>query len=151
MQLFVDMDGVLADFDAHHERVFGRRPDKKADNVDWEAVRMTPGFYANIPAMSDMPILWRYVLRYRPIVLTGVPSSVEEAPENKRRWIRQYLGGDVEVRCCRSAEKCLHAQPGDVLIDDWEKYRPKWEASGGVWVTHISARKTIEALGELGL
>jgi hypothetical protein len=32
----------------------------------------------------------------------------------------------------RAAEKCLYAQRGDILIDDWEKYRHVWEASGGV-------------------
>ena len=39
MQVFVDMDGVLADFDAHYETHFGTRPCKKSDNVDWDAVR----------------------------------------------------------------------------------------------------------------
>jgi len=33
--IFVDMDGVLADFDAHHEAVFGTRPNKTSDAVDW--------------------------------------------------------------------------------------------------------------------
>jgi beta-phosphoglucomutase-like phosphatase (HAD superfamily) len=31
MQLFVDMDGVLADFDRHHETVFGARADTLTD------------------------------------------------------------------------------------------------------------------------
>jgi hypothetical protein len=29
-------------------------------------------------------------------------------------------------------EKCLHVSPGDILIDDWEKYRDLWAAKGGV-------------------
>jgi hypothetical protein len=41
--LFVDMDGVLADFDAHHEAVFGVRPSKVTDNVHWAAVRRGRG------------------------------------------------------------------------------------------------------------
>jgi hypothetical protein len=36
MQLFVDMDGVLADFDAHYEAVFGVRASKELDNIDWD-------------------------------------------------------------------------------------------------------------------
>ena len=37
MQLFVDMDGVLADFDAHYHARFGVRCSTAADNVDWTA------------------------------------------------------------------------------------------------------------------
>jgi hypothetical protein len=84
-------------------------------------------------------------------VLTGVPVSVAEAPEHKREWIRRHLGAHVEVRCCRSREKSLHAAPGDILIDDWEKYRHLWVAKGGVWITHRNAATTIAALQALGM
>lgn len=151
MQLYVHMDGVLADFDRHHETVFGTRADKAADNVDWAAVRAVGDFYLNIPPMADMSMLWARIERYKPIVLTGVPRSVEEAPENKRAWVRRHLGSHVEVRCCRSREKCQHAQPGDILIDDWEKYRHLWVAKGGVWITHLGAAQTAHALDALGL
>ncbi len=151
MQLFVDMDGVLADFDRHHESMFGVRADKIADNVDWKAVRAIEDFYLYIPPMTDMPQLWARIERYRPIVLTGVPASVAEAPENKRAWVRKHIGEHVEVRCCRSKEKCLHANAGDILIDDWEKYRDLWIGQGGVWITHRSAAETIAALDTLGI
>lgn len=151
MQLFVDMDGVLADFDAHHEAVFGFRSCKLADNVDWKAVRAVENFYLGIPPMPDLAELWERIEKHNPIVLTGVPSSVVEAPENKRSWVRKNLGDHVEVRCCRSKEKFKHASPGDVLIDDWEKYRGLWLSAGGRWITHTSAAQTAEALTELGL
>lgn len=152
-QVFVDMDGVLADFDTHHEAIFGIRPDKVADNVDWQKVRASVGFYANIPPMADMHVLWDFVGRLtpRPIVLTGVPWSVEEAPENKRGWVRKHLGADVEVRCVKSKDKCLHCRPGDILIDDWEKYRELWIGAGGRWITHTSAERSINQLLEMGI
>lgn len=152
-QVFVDMDGVLADFDAHHETVFGVRSDKKLDNVDWLKVRDCPGFYADIPPMADMRELWDFVSRLRPhpIVLTGVPKSVEEAPKNKRAWVRKNLGPAVQVICTRSADKALYCRPGDILIDDWEKYRHVWEAAGGRWITHTSASASIDQLLEMGL
>jgi hypothetical protein len=151
LQLFVDMDGVLADFDAHHETVFGYRSDKLIDNVDWSAVRAVPGFYLALPPMPDLPELWGAIEHLRPIVLTGVPSSVAEAPDNKRAWARQHLGAHVEVRCCRSKEKCMHAAAGDVLVDDWEKYRHLWLAKGGRWVTHRTAAETLRELAALGV
>lgn len=148
MKLFVDMDGVLADFDSGYEAAFGVRPSIHADNVDWELVREHKNFYLNLPPMPDFKELWRFIAPLRPIVLTGVPRSVAEAPENKMAWARKWLG-DTEVRTCRSSEKCLHARAGDILIDDWEKYRRKWEKAGGIWITHTSAANTITELSKL--
>lgn len=152
-QIFVDMDGVLADFDSHHGTVFGVRACKLADNVDWQKVRAVPGFYADIPPMPDMRELWDFVCRLtpKPIVLTGVPYSVEEAPANKRGWVKHHLGEFVEVRCCPSKDKSLHAKPGDILIDDWDKYRDLWIGKGGRWITHTSAESSIQQLLDMGI
>jgi hypothetical protein len=146
VKFFVDMDGVLADFDAHHEAVFGTRSNKDADNVDWSAVNAYPDFHFDIPPMADMLALWNFVLPFKPIILTGVPASISIAANNKVRWVRKHLGDNVEVRCCLSKEKWLHADPGDILIDDWEKYKHLWEGTGGVWITHKSAAETISQL-----
>lgn len=151
MKLYVDMDGVLADFDKHHEDTFGVRPCKKSDNVDWKRVRQTPNFYYNIPPMEDMLQLWEYIERYAPTVLTGVPYSVEEAEQNKQGWVAKNLGKHVPVICCPSKDKSKHCQQGDILIDDWEKYRHLWVNKGGVWITHTSAESTIRELIDYGL
>lgn len=152
MTLFVDLDGVLADFDAHYNTVFGELPSTwrtsqfQDKDVDWGAIRRHQNFYAQIPPMPDMFELWKYVARFQPIVLTGIPSSIPEAADNKRGWVSKNLGDHIEVRCCLSREKYLHAQPGDVLVDDWEKYKESWQRTGGIWITHTSAKSTIEKL-----
>ena len=74
---------------------------------------------------------------------------MKEAAENKRAWVRRYLGDHVEVRCCRAREKCLHAAPGDILIDDWTKYRHLWINAGGRRITHVIAVDTGRQLTEL--
>lgn len=152
MQLYVDMDGVLADFDRHYEEVFGVAASKQLDNVRWEWVREREGFYVEIPPMADMEELWYAVEPFKPIVLTGVPSSVTEAYDNKKAWVVRHLGEHVPMIGCKSKEKCRYAKPGDVLIDDWEKYRHLWERAGGYWITHVSAASSVRALFEhLGL
>lgn len=148
-QIFIDMDGVLADFDSGYEAAFGVRPSIHADNVDWELVRQHKDFYLNLPPMPDFAELWSAVVPLNPIVLTGIPRSVAEACANKTAWVRRYMG-QTEIRCCRSSEKCLNAKAGDILIDDWEKYRRKWEKAGGVWITHTGAQSTVQELRRLG-
>jgi hypothetical protein len=150
-QIFVDMDGVLADFDTQYEKVFGIKNNIEKDDVDWKKVRSIPNFYADIPPMPDMRILWNYVSSYNPIILTGIPSSVAEAAGNKVMWAVKNIGPEVRVWPVRSKEKYLYGKPGDILIDDWEKHRHRWENMGGVWITHINAETTIEELAELGI
>jgi hypothetical protein len=147
MRIFLDMDGVLADFNGGYQARFGVRPDKLADDVDWEEVRRTEHFFRDLPPMRDLDILWYYFGPLRPTILTGVPPSVPEAADNKRAWVQKHLG-EVPLIACRSRDKCLHAAPGDVLIDDWEKYRSLWTKAGGHWITHHSA---IESIGRFEL
>ena len=48
-------------------------------------------------------------------------------------------------------EKHLHMKPGDVLVDDFLKYKELWEDAGGVFVHHTSAEQTIAELRRIGL
>lgn len=158
-RLFVDLDGVMADFDAHYAATIAPLPDRwrtdydhdAKDEVEWEKIDKQK-FYSTIPLMRDAMVLWDYVYRHNPTILTGVPKiGFEQAAANKREWVAKNLGPDVPVITCRSRDKCLHAEAGDVLVDDWEKYKPMWVAKGGVWVTHVTAARTVSLLSGLGL
>ena len=152
MQLFLDLDGVLVDFDRHYIEKFGPLPDRNDPNrdVDWSALANTD-FFATAPPMRDVYELYSYVSHYDPVVLTGVPSmGTEKAAADKRAWVERYFP-NTHVITCRSKDKCLHMQPGDVIVDDWHKYRPLWEQKGGVWVLHTSARNSIAELKAIGL
>lgn len=150
MQLFVDMDGVLADFDQHHENVFGFRSDKLLDNVNWAAVRKVPHFYLHIPPMKDLDELWAAISPLNPIVLTGVPY-IPEAPGNKQAWGQRNLIPPAKMITCRSKEKYKHMiAPGDILIDDWDKHKHLWIDADGRWITHTSA-KDIKQLINMGV
>jgi len=150
VQLYVDLDGVLANFDTHYKEVFGIETSKALDNVDWDAVRESQNFFRDMPPMPDMLELWARVAPYSPIILTGVPILVPEAESNKRAWVIKHLGEHVPVIGCKSADKCTYAEPGDILIDDWTKYQHRWLEVGGVWITHTSAASTLDQLEPLG-
>lgn len=151
MKLYVDLDGVLSDFDRHYNNLFGIKATKQDDNVDWKLVREREGFYYDMPPMPDLPYLWSSIAHLFPVILTGVPDSVPEAPDNKRSWVERHLGKEVEVICCPSKEKYVYCNTGDILIDDWDKYRHLWIDAGGVWITHVSAKDTVEELKRLGV
>jgi hypothetical protein len=146
------MDGVLADFDVGYGLCFGVRPSKADDNVDWELVRRRAGFYCDLPPMPDFDELWSGIAHLSPIILTGVPSAIAEAAENKREWVSKHIGPDQPMIACKSKNKRLHMRnQGDILIDDWEKYRSLWEAHGGRWITHVAASQSLEALSKMAI
>ena len=153
-QLFLDMDGVLADFDRGWELHFGTpflRDEKGQyikEDIDWSTI--PDDFFRHLPPMEDLEELLSYTTRHNPIVLTGVPKSLTHVPNHKLAWAAQHLGPNIEVRCCYSREKCLHANTGDILIDDWEKYKSLWIKKGGIWITHTNTKSTISQLKALG-
>jgi hypothetical protein len=148
IQIYVDMDGVLADFDTGYRSMIGPMGGKEADDVDWEKVSNIPGFYASLPPMPDFDHLWYHVSQLDPIILTGIPTSVKEALDNKRAWVAKHIGPQQRIIGCKSKDKSLHGKPGDVLIDDWEKYMHLWHGMGGHWITHRTASESVQALIE---
>jgi len=148
--VFVDMDGVLADFDGGYEQRFGIRPSKSDDNVDWNLVRGTESFFRDLPPMPDFEELWEGLRPYSPIILTGTPREVEPARSNKREWVDRVIGKDVLMIACPSRDKNKFIQHrGDILIDDWEKYMSLWIDRGGNWITHTSAKNSLQMLKKL--
>ena len=85
--IFLDLDGVLADFDSHYETHFGVRPKRwpEPDTTKWKLINSVPDFYRTIPLMPGARDLFRYVdeAGYGVAILTGVPSSVDAADNQK--------------------------------------------------------------------
>lgn len=156
MQIWCDMDGVVADFDRGYELVMGKPlPPRnlRTEDLDWDAIRArAPEFFRNLPLMPDAHELWDYIAPRGAKILTGVPAVLSASDNQKIDWARDSLDvPDHRIVCCRANKKFLHCHPGDILIDDWEKYRPLWERAGGWWITHTSAASTIKQLKELGI
>ena len=85
-------------------------------------------------------------------MLTGVPR-IKEAVGDKHAWGATNLNPSPQrIITCKSKEKYKHMiAPGDILIDDWEKHKDAWVGAGGHWITHTSAKNTIEQLQQLVL
>ena len=152
-QLFLDCDGVLADFDRAAHKLFGM-PSRKAEekigsSAFWTRIHRQKTFYRDLPLMPDARALFDAVAHLHPIILTGCPIGGWAEPQ-KVEWAAEHFPG-TEIITCMSREKYLHMHPGDVLVDDYLKYRRHWEEAGGIFIHHTSARSTIAALERIGL
>lgn len=147
--LFLDLDGVLADFDRHVLTLFGRAPSEMPLAEMWARAARARGFFETMPLMADGLDLWEFARPFEPTILTGLPRG-NWADAQKRRWVAKHLGSDVPVITCMSRDKGAYATPGAVLVDDTPRYADRWEQQGGVFVLHRSAADSIRELEALG-
>ena len=153
-QLFIECDGVLADFDTAARKLFGQdsREAEELLGTDefWNRIIGHGDFYGSLPVLPDAAALYRAVAHLKPIILTGCPIG-GWAESQKIKWAAKHFPG-VEMITCLSRDKYLHMKrPGDVLVDDYLRYRDLWEKAGGIFVHHISAAESIRQLANLGL
>ncbi|GBG25719.1 Pectin acetylesterase 3 [Hondaea fermentalgiana] len=138
VQLYVDLDGVLADFDAGVMRVCGRPPQALPVAAMWRAIHGDRDFFGTLEWMPGARALWQETLAsMRPTILSGVPMSESRwAERQKASWCARQLGPDVPHIFCASREKSRYSGPGRVLIDDRERARKPWEAAGGTFILY---------------
>ena len=148
-QLYLDCDGVLADFDRGATAVLGLPPRayEKRHGIGrfWRKLAQAPDFYFGLPLMDDAIELFEGVRHLDPIILTGLPRG-NWAADQKVRWAAEYFPG-TRIITTLARDKRDHAKEGDVLVDDQTRHRHLWEEVGGVFVHHKDARTTLEELG----
>lgn len=149
MKLFLDLDGVLADFDRGVELLLGQRRDQPPPPRMWAVIAKAPAFYDTLEMMADAQILWDFCKPFAPTILTGLPRGKWAEPQ-KRRWVANMLGRDVDVITTMSRDKHKFSGPGHVLVDDRVKLREAWQQQGGLFIHHVSAARGIAALRKAG-
>lgn len=146
--VFLDCDGVLADFDIYAHAYFGKSPrqaeKEMGSDAFWASLEAKGDFFRNLPLMDDARALYEGVKHLNPTILTGCPRGTW-AQGQKVEWAAEHFPG-VPIITCRSADKRDFAKPGDVLIDDWAQHRHRWIEMGGVFVTHHDAASSLAAL-----
>ena len=150
-RLFLDADGVLADFDQGVRRLLGTSPKqyiaKHGRGVFWKHLARAKNFYGSLPEMRDARLLFDGVRHLQPTILTGLPLGRWAAPQ-KVQWAAEHFPG-VPIVTCMAADKHKHMHPGDVLVDDREKHRAAYEAAGVVFVHHRNAEDSLRHLAKI--
>jgi hypothetical protein len=151
LKLFVDLDGVLVDFDSGVIKTTGAGPAGQNRRRMWAALAGTGAFYENLEWLPDGKALWKSILHLSPTILTGLPLGNWAKPQ-KLAWCARELGPEVPVVTCMSADKARVGRKltpegvVPVLIDDRESIEESWSSMGGFFILH---RKTESSLEEL--
>ena len=161
-KIYVDMDGVVADFDQRFIDLSGMLPRefeaKYGKNAFWEFIDEGDNklkFWVGIPQMSDAQQLIDFVSKYDYEMLTA-PSLKKQSLMGKGLWmINQTKKGlfpsKPKVNYKSAKNKKDFAAPNHILIDDKASTIDSWNAAGGIGILHTSASNTISQLKKLGL
>ena len=161
--LYLDMDGVVADFDSHAKTLMqltpeemsqalvnGRYPDDK-----WRRILDYPRFFRDLPPMPRahelVALARRYEseLGYNLRMLTAIPKDNDfpDVFQDKIDWMNEYFPGIRVNFGPYSQDKQHHCRPGDILVDDRLSNIQEWRARGGTAI-HVT-RDYQRALDEL--
>jgi 5'(3')-deoxyribonucleotidase len=168
--IYLDMDGVLADFiggvDKAHKKKFGTKmawTDKRGgfnvkDDVNLiGSVKSNPTFWSNLAWTSNGKKLVNHVLKYKPGIVSAYMKDDLRSKKQKGEWLQKNIGinnlGDINI--VRRKDKPLFARGEwgpNILIDDLELNIIKWRRAGGIGLLYNdkSYRKTIRELIKLG-
>lgn len=146
--IYLDMDGVLVDFELGVIQLLGRPFDD-----DWET--LPENFFKNLPKQPDANLLIEKVMalsqkfNYEVSILTAIPRRryFIHAEQHKKEWIETNYPFIKTFKIGPYAiDKQAHCKPGDILIDDSHLNIPQWGFSGGYGILHKSAASSISLL-----
>lgn len=140
-RIYLDLDGVMADFDAHFPAEFGLDHKSMADDDMWAKINAHQSYFEDMPLCDGAADFFADIQHLKPIILTACPrTNYAHVAGQKRRWVHKHLGAGVTVLPVMGGHNkhiFMHA-PGDILIDDYEKNCAPWRKSGGVAILHTS-------------
>lgn len=161
-KIYLDMDGVLADFDRGVRELCHRDPlpqgtgTREEKAALWAAIRKVPHFYGKLEPM-DGAVLFFSLLEDeygdRVEILTGIPKpykGVLYSAEDKTAWVRRYLSEKVVINIVYREEKPEYCTgPEDILVDDYAKNIREWENSGGTGILYRGPEETLRSIAAI--
>jgi len=156
--LYLDMDGVVADFDEYAARTLGIPPSQGIypDEI-WHKLASNARLYRDlVPTPYATQLVYQceqfctkkqYDLKF----LTAVPkgNDVPWAFNDKVYWARNYFATIPVWFGPFSKDKHQHCQDGDILIDDRLSNIEEWRAAGGIAIHHTNIDTTLQELSKL--
>jgi len=153
--IFLDMDGVVADFNAYAKELVGyTAPGKRYPEEDWDKIKVNPRLYRELPVIEGSEF---FVERVRQLAnenelslkfLSAVPrqNDVGWVFWDKIEWVKTYFPGIPLWFGPYSRDKHVHCVDADILIDDREDNIQDWTQVGGVGILHTDFITSIREL-----
>ena len=153
-KIYVDMDGVLSDWEAQFKRYSGGIPVDTYDGLYGKKNRYklvnknSPGYYATMPWMKDGKLLYNFVDSLTNVQILSHAPDVK-AKTGKQEWLaNKNINLEANLVPNRQ-DKSKFATPDSILIDDREDVVNDFIKLGGKAILHTNSIDTINQLKEL--
>jgi hypothetical protein len=156
MKIFLDLDGVLCDFDQGvrdlgPEAAAGLAEDapQATKQVMYDAIEKAgEAWWANLKWTEGGKDLWKIVEKFNPVLLSS-PGKFQWASSGKQVWVKNNLPG-TSLFLTESKSEYIDPYEMSILIDDNKNNVGAWEESGGEGILYTSTpdmeRKFLELL-----
>lgn len=169
-RVYLDMDGVLIDFDAGLKKfnVVNNTAQLNIPKEQWTPLQIaldkqvldcmkTPGFFSGLPKMPGADALWDVAQSTGYMsVLTALPRTTDDGKRvhnEKFTSITKHFNlreGDEFLTCLKSEKQNFATNPDtskpNILVDDLKSNIDEWNARGGLGILFINMDQAVADL-----
>jgi len=151
--IYIDMDGVIADFSKRYKEKFHVTPEETRDNKEFNSYFdkfISDGEFSTLDLMPDATELLNFVSELDTpkeiLSSTARPQNHGMIAPQKQMWLNKH---NIHYKANFVPGKSLkykYATPNSIIIDDTKSVIDDWNKAGGIGILHTDAKSTIEIL-----
>ena len=151
--IYLDLDGVIADFDKRFKELAGMGPQEYEDSFGtekfWDFIDNKHGvkFWTGIKWMPEGQKLYNFIKQFDHKLLSA-PSRNDASKIGKKIWAKKNTPG-TQLILAAAVNKQNYADKSNILIDDREKNIQQWKDAGGIGILFKSTDQVIDELKKI--
>ena len=161
--VYVDMDGVLANFHGYFKQLFGwdlpkGDADKKPelDQKMWKQINDygKSRFFEELPWIEGSKTVWNFLvdnfINVKILSALGKSNASDDLTrKGKMAWLNENIPKLLEkdiILVANKHKKRHYSKPNDIIIDDTPVVIEEWNNRGGIGIFFTDAKSVIQKL-----
>jgi phosphoglycolate phosphatase-like HAD superfamily hydrolase len=151
--IYIDMDGVIADFSKRYKEKFRVTPEETRSNKEFNGYFkkfIDDAEFSTLDLMSDAEELLQFLheldVHKEILSSTARPENHGMIAPQKQMWLLKH---NIHYKANLVPGKSLkykYATPNSIIIDDTQSVIDDWNKAGGIGILHTDAKSTIAIL-----
>lgn len=154
--IYVDMDGVLADFDGGFYNIAGKSSDGVNNEELWGYIQSygKAKFFSELSWLPGSQEMWKFItdnfLKVKILSALGKSDKIDnQTTQGKMSWLSHNIpnlhSSDI-ILVENKHRKRHYSKAGDIIIDDTPVVIQEWTKKSGIGILHKTASDTINQL-----